>query len=878
MLSKITLFSFFILFVSSLSAKTIGIPVNNNQALAEVNVSIEYDAGGSIFVENCQALTGKVKFTLETAVFEEKKYVVNLSGIAQRNVDYTISGLTDTITFPATTTELEFDIAVIMDNQPETPEDIVITVFDLNQVNISSVNTTIYDFFEMTIGGETSSTLTACRGDEIILNASSAASYIWQPAASLDNNTSASVKYISNASGSVTVSGTLGSCTSDASVNITLINSSVILTSNKDTLCGPESVTFTSGTAVQGGSFSWSPADLFPNQNQSGQTVTINENTDVIVTYTVNDCATSDTINIVIREGVEYIQPFTDTLVCKGEIVLFGDFTNAKNYEFDPVTNVNFSDVDHPYYVANKDASFKVIINSTDALCSVEYNFDIKVEGGNLELKTEDTIYLCKEDSSLVRYSFTPTNASVIWTPNDQTFVFVDDSSFYVKPKVSTTYNATMVVGDCTYTLSVFVKVDSIPALPIEPLPLKPFYCKGEYVTFSSPHIDKFKFPDITFDWGSPLGGIPPLDQSNLTVITQDTFLYIRKTTNGGCYQEDSINLDVKVPLIQFSLTDTTVCANDPVPVTIITDLEEPTWEPGDENLISCNDCLSVIITTPDTQTFTVEGKSDGCPASATMTVNIRKPVIGLTVNDTTICPNEPVEVSVTSAATNLNWSPSGGVSCPSCTTTVITTSDPAIFTISGIQDGCPAYGGLNINISAPINFALTVSPTGEVAIGNPVTVSVVDPIPGASYQWKVNGRDLGIHGDSYEIVVESGDDIIEAILVSGQGGNFCTGNGSIKVAGVTPYIDIPNAFTPNGDSKNDVFKAVVPDGVNILEITIVNRWGQKVFSSTNSNDGWDGNFNEKEAPSDTYVFVIKYQLSQGGIIESRRGEVSLYR
>ena len=76
--------------------------------------------------------------------------------------------------------------------------------------------------------------------------------------------------------------------------------------------------------------------------------------------------------------------------------------------------------------------------------------------------------------------------------------------------------------------------------------------------------------------------------------------------------------------------------------------------------------------------------------------------------------------------------------------------------------------------------------------------------------------------------MVESGNDIIEAILISGQGGNFCTGNSAINFAGIAPYVDVPNAFTPNSDSKNDVFKAIAPEGVTILEMTIVNRWGRK--------------------------------------------------
>ena len=875
MLSKITTLSFFILFISSLSATNIKPLVAASNPLAEVNVSIEYNAGGSIFVENCGAVKGKLIFTLENAVFEERKFLVNTSGAAQINVDYTIDGLTDTITFPATTTTLEFEIDVFVDGLPESPEDMVISVSDIpTQVIFSSVTTTISDFFEVKINGDQN--VTGCRGEEIILTASSASSYAWVPAASVDNPTAGTVKFIGTSGGNVVVNATLGSCTATDVINITLTNSNVILSSTQDTLCGSQSVTFTAGVPTQGGVFSWSPVELFPNQNVSSQTITLNSNVDVIVSYSVNNCTSSDTILIRIHEGLEYTQPFTDTTVCKGEKLLFGDFTNALQYEFIPFAGVDFTDFNNPFLIADKDVNYTVRITSTDGACVQEYQFAINVTEASFDLKSEDSIQICKGDSTLVRYSFTPSTSSVIWTPQDSTFKVVNDSTFYAKPTVSTIYTGTLTVGDCVYTQSVYIRVDSIPEIPINTFWPKPFYCQGEVLVLSSPTYDKIRYPDITFDWGQALGGQDPLDQLNLTVITQDTFLYIRKTTNGACYQEDSIEINVKVPVVQFTLTDTLVCANEPVPVVIITDMEEVEWTP--EEGVSCTDCKSVILTTPVTQTFTVAGKSDGCPAGGFVTVNIKQPVIGLTLNDTTICPNEPVEVSVTTPATNLNWSPQGGVSCLDCTTTTITTDVATTYTISGIQDGCPAYGGLVISLSPPINFALTVTPADNVAIGNPVTVAVVDPIPGASYQWKINGRDLGIHEDTYEIVVESDNDIIEAILISGQGGNFCTGNGSIKVVGVTPYIDIPNAFTPNGDAQNDVFKAVVPDGVNVLEITIVNRWGQKVFSELNSNNGWDGRFNEKESPSDTYVFVIKYQLNQGGIVESRRGEVTLFR
>lgn len=874
MLSKVTLFSFFIFFSLCLSAAGIH-PTYSSSSFAEVSIHIEYDAGGSIFVESCNAISGKLIFTFEP-VQEERRYVVTLSGAAQKDVDYTITGLTDTLIVPAGETILEFPVLVIADGIPEGTEDLVITVADIpGGTAIASYTTSISDFFEVTIND--GQDVTACLGDEIVLTASPAATYLWIPPASVSDPSAASVLYTSLNSGEVDVTATLGTCDAIDKINITIINSSVILTASKDTLCGVETVSFTTATASQNGIFTWQPASLFPDQNAKTQTVSIDQNTDVIVSYTYEGCTSYDTVRIRVRPGLDYVPPFTDTTVCSGEKLEFGDFSKAANYEFIPINDIDFTNPNHPFLIATKDASYKVRIKSTDGGCIVEHDFNITVNDGHFNLKTPDYVELCKGDSTRIEFSYSPNTSAVVWTPNDSTVVAISDSAFYAKPTVTTTYTGTFTVGDCIFTRSVTVRVDSIPEIPLDYLPQKPFYCKGELISFFSPNYDKLSYPDITFDWGQPLGGIDPYDQLNLTVITQDTFLYIRKTTNKACVRLDSIQIDVKIPLIQFSLSDTLVCANEPVAVHLTTDMQDLEWDPMD-GVVCSNDCKSAIITTPFTQTFSVTGKSDGCPGGGSMTIRIRQPVIGLTVTDTIICPNEPVEVSVTTAATNLSWSPGELVSCNNCATTTITTSEEQTLVVSGIQDGCPAYGGIIVRISPPLAFEIKVTPAANVAIGNQVTAAVVDPIAGASYQWKINGRDLGIHGDSYEIVVESDNDLIEAILISGQGGNYCTGSGSTTVAGVSPYIDVPNAFTPNGDSKNDVFKAVVPDGVRVLEMTILNRWGQKVFSEQNSNNGWDGRFNDKDAPSDTYVFIVRYQLSQGGVIESRRGEVTLYR
>jgi gliding motility-associated-like protein len=870
MLSKITTISLCSLFVLFFIQ-------NNLEAKPRTltNIVIQYNSGGNAFYENCNALDGKVIFTFEQ-ITSPGKYLIQFGGAATFNIDFTLLGFSnDTLNITPNNPTIEFPIHVIKDGIAEGSEDIIVNLIDLatGQV-VASLTTYIFDNFQVTINNDTD--IEACPNEDITLTASDGNSFSWTPSSNVSDPTASSVKYTGNGTSQVTLTATIGTCESSDKINVVINNTSVVLTSSKDTLCGGETIKLTATPETSGGVYSWEPAQLFPNPNSNIQNVYIDKNTQVIVTYTLGDCFSSDTLSLKLRPGTEYFPPFNDTTVCYKVPVSFGDFSKAKFYEFDPSSGINFTDINNPIYIALNDANYTVKITSTDKKCSFEHDFQIKVNEGRFSLKTPEYVELCKGDSTKVEYSFYPKASKVIWTPADSTFIVVNDSAFIAKPTVTTTYTGTFIVGNCVYTESVVVRVDSIPDIPLDHQPIRPFYCKGEVVAMFSPQYDKSLYPDITFNWGNALGAVDPKDQLNLAIITQDTFLYIRKTVNHACYREDSLQINVKIPKIQFSLTDTLVCENEEVRVDLNTDMTDIEWTPA-ESVTCFNDCKTAIIKTATTTTYTVTGKADGCPGTANMTVRINRQIIGLSVTDTTICPNEPVKVSVVSAASNISWSPGEKTSCKDCPTTVLTTDKDQNFIVSGIQDGCPAYGGIIVKISPPSIFEITVSPADNVAIGNPVTASVVNPVPEGTYQWKINGRDLGTHGSSYEIVLESKDDLIEAFLIP-SGDNYCSGSGKVQVSGITPYINMPNSFSPNGDSKNDVFKAVIPDGVKLLELSIVNRWGQQVYNEKNSNNGWDGTYKGKEAPSDTYVFIVKYQLSQGGIIDSRRGEVTLYR
>ncbi|MFN7116622.1 MAG: gliding motility-associated C-terminal domain-containing protein [Saprospiraceae bacterium] len=101
----------------------------------------------------------------------------------------------------------------------------------------------------------------------------------------------------------------------------------------------------------------------------------------------------------------------------------------------------------------------------------------------------------------------------------------------------------------------------------------------------------------------------------------------------------------------------------------------------------------------------------------------------------------------------------------------------------------------------------------------------------------------------------------------------------------------IPNAFTPNGDNKNDIFAPVLPTHCVFqdYQLQVFNRWGQKVFDTQLMNVpltpetvvGWDGKVDGKDAPSDVYVYWMRYTATGNNNTypsSTKKGNITLIR
>jgi gliding motility-associated-like protein len=97
---------------------------------------------------------------------------------------------------------------------------------------------------------------------------------------------------------------------------------------------------------------------------------------------------------------------------------------------------------------------------------------------------------------------------------------------------------------------------------------------------------------------------------------------------------------------------------------------------------------------------------------------------------------------------------------------------------------------------------------------------------------------------------------------------------GTLKITPVSMAVSIPNAFTPNGDGKNDTWGIRNLSNYPNCRVTVFNRYGQAVFTSTGYGEPWNGRQNGTDVPAGTYVYFIDF----GNSIKPMTGTVMVIR
>ena len=98
-------------------------------------------------------------------------------------------------------------------------------------------------------------------------------------------------------------------------------------------------------------------------------------------------------------------------------------------------------------------------------------------------------------------------------------------------------------------------------------------------------------------------------------------------------------------------------------------------------------------------------------------------------------------------------------------------------------------------------------------------------------------------------------------------------------VTGIPHDLRLPSAFSPNGDGLNDLFR-IITDNPNIvlLDLSVYNRWGERIFSTESKHIGWDGTHKGMPMEIGTYFWSIRYKVLGSHEVHSQKGDVTLIR
>ena len=188
--------------------------------------------------------------------------------------------------------------------------------------------------------------------------------------------------------------------------------------------------------------------------------------------------------------------------------------------------------------------------------------------------------------------------------------------------------------------------------------------------------------------------------------------------------------------------------------------------------------------------------------------------------------------------------------------------------TVTDQSTGCVQTAAVTITADT-LPPHIMVSPTSEtIELGKSVNLVASG---GIAYGWS--------NGDTVSsITVAPTRD--STFWVYGIGNNFCIDSAVAVITVETPCHNyfMPNAFSPNGDSENDVlFVKCRPSCVSSFSLKIFDRWGEEVAEITDPAQGWDGSFRAKPLEPAVYMYYLKIGFNDGTKV-SKTGNITLVR
>ncbi len=160
---------------------------------------------------------------------------------------------------------------------------------------------------------------------------------------------------------------------------------------------------------------------------------------------------------------------------------------------------------------------------------------------------------------------------------------------------------------------------------------------------------------------------------------------------------------------------------------------------------------------------------------------------------------------------------------------------------------------------SSPVTLAQATEPTVILTDKDYLCTGTTTPLDAGANFSNYNWHD-GSSGRYMDITTVG----IYKVTVTDSLG--CTASDSVIVKNCSRNIYVPNAFSPNGDGTNDLFRVFAsPDDVTEFTMQVFNRWGETIFESNSVLIGWNGMKTGNYCPGDSYIWIVRYKETAGG-------------
>lgn len=324
---------------------------------------------------------------------------------------------------------------------------------------------------------------------------------------------------------------------------------------------------------------------------------------------------------------------------------------------------------------------------------------------------------------------------------------------------------------------------------------------------------------------------------------------FVSATDINACISKDTINITVNTTPY-FSLgNDTTLCDNQ----SILLQASVPgdyLWQDG---------TIQRQKNVTNADIYWLQVSRDKCLFRDSISVKYTAlPKVSLG-NDTTLCDSDTLQLDVTQDTSGATYQWQDGSSKPT-----YTVYKAGSYYVTVIQNGCRNTDRCEVSYLQRPKLNLGAN-----------TVKCQDDIirlsafaDNAVYQWNDNSTtsflDVVKAGTYYCTVSNFCGSASDTIIVSN------------RVCECEPII--PNAFSPNGDGVNDLFRPVINCTPDIFLMQILDRGGQIIFETTAYDHYWDGTFHNKPVPVGIYYYLLRIKGSSEFVPKIRNGSITLIR